>query len=96
MIAIDGVVGPGLFVGSGNALHLADPGGILISFSLVGIIVFCVMQSLGGVAALIPVTGSFTGYASRFIDDSLSFVLGWAYWYLWVTVHANGYREPRW
>ena len=83
-------------VGSGNALHLVDPGRILISFSLVGIIVFCVMHSLGGVASWIPVTGSFTGYASRFIDDSLSFVLGWSYWYLWVTVLANGYREPRW
>lgn len=37
-------------------------------------------------ATLIPVTGSFTEYAERFIDDSLAFALGWAYWYLWVTV----------
>lgn len=53
MIAIGGIIGPGLFVGSGNALHLAGPGGILISFSLVGIIVFFVMQSLGELATLI-------------------------------------------
>lgn len=38
-----GIIGPGLLVGSGNALRLAGPGGILISFSLVGIIVFFVM-----------------------------------------------------
>lgn len=37
-------------------------------------------------ATAIPVTGSFTEYAQRFIDDSLAFGLGWAYWYLWVTV----------
>ena len=92
MIAIGGIIGPGLFVGSGNALHLAGPAGILISFSLVGIIVFFVMQSLGEIATLIPVTGSFTEYASRFMDDSLSFALGWAYWYLWVTVLANEYN----
>ncbi|KAL9027297.1 MAG: hypothetical protein Q9196_004155 [Gyalolechia fulgens] len=92
MIAIGGIIGPGLFVGSGNALHLAGPAGILISFSLVGIIVFFVMQSLGEVATLIPVSGSFTEYASRFVDDSLSFALGWAYWYLWVTVLANEYN----
>lgn len=92
MIAIGGIIGPGLFVGSGNALHLAGPAGILISFSLVGIIVFFVMQSLGEMATLIPVTGSFTEYASRFFDDSLSFALGWAYWYLWVTVLANEYN----
>ena len=44
MIAIGGIIGPGLLVGSGNALRLAGPGGILISFSLVGIIVFFVMS----------------------------------------------------
>ncbi|KAL8921861.1 MAG: hypothetical protein Q9172_003794 [Xanthocarpia lactea] len=92
MIAIGGIIGPGLFVGSGNALHLAGPAGILISFSLVGIIVFFVMQSLGELATLIPVSGSFTDYASRFGDDALSFALGWAYWYLWVTVLANEYN----
>lgn len=43
MIAIGGIIGPGLLVGSGNALKLAGPAGILISFSLVGIIVFFVM-----------------------------------------------------
>ena len=92
MIAIGGIIGPGLLVGSGNALHLAGPAGILISFSLVGIIVFFVMQSLGELATLIPVTGSFTEYAERFVDDSLAFALGWAYWYLWVTVLANEYN----
>jgi amino acid transporter len=40
-------------------------------------------------ATLIPVTGSFTEYAQRFIDDSLAFGLGWAYWYLWVTVGSS-------
>ncbi|KAL1640458.1 hypothetical protein SLS58_006956 [Diplodia intermedia] len=92
MIAIGGIIGPGLLVGSGNALRLAGPAGILISFSLVGIIVFFVMQSLGELATLIPVTGSFTDYAGRFIDPALSFALGWAYWYLWVTVLANEYN----
>ena len=43
MIAIGGIIGPGLLVGSGNALRLAGPAGILISFSLVGILVFFVM-----------------------------------------------------
>ncbi|KAK2808507.1 hypothetical protein FQN50_004716 [Emmonsiellopsis sp. PD_5] len=92
MIAIGGIIGPGLLVGSGNALHLAGPAGILISFSIVGILVFFVMQSLGELATVIPVTGSFTEYSSRFVDDSLSFGLGWAYWYLWVTVLANEYN----
>ncbi|KAF2726816.1 amino acid permease [Polyplosphaeria fusca] len=92
MIAIGGIIGPGLLVGSGNALRLAGPGGILISFSLVGIIVFFVMQSLGELATIIPVSGSFIDYATRFFDPALSFALGWAYWYLWLTVLANEYN----
>ncbi|GLI81610.1 hypothetical protein PoHVEF18_009995 [Penicillium ochrochloron] len=43
MIAIGGIIGPGLLVSSGNALHEGGPAGALISFSLVGIIVFFVM-----------------------------------------------------
>lgn len=43
-------------------------------------------QSLGEMATVIPVSGSFTEYAARFVDDSLAFALGWAYWWLWVTV----------
>ncbi|PLB44875.1 hypothetical protein P170DRAFT_513001 [Aspergillus steynii IBT 23096] len=92
MIAIGGIIGPGLLVGSGNALNKGGPAGCLISFALVGIIVFFVMQSLGEMATAIPVSGSFTEYAQRFVDDSLAFALGWAYWYLWVTILANEYN----
>ncbi|KAF1999720.1 amino acid permease [Amniculicola lignicola CBS 123094] len=92
MIAIGGIIGPGLLVGSGNALRLAGPGGILISFSLVGMIVFFVMQSLGELATVIPVSGSFIDYATRCVDGALAFALGWAYWYLWLTVLANEYN----
>ncbi|KAI5820967.1 amino acid permease [Pyronema omphalodes] len=91
MIAIGGIIGPGLLVGSGNALAQAGPAGILISFALTGLIVFFVMQSLGELATLIPISGSFTEYATRFVDPALGFALGWAYWYLWVTVLANEY-----
>ncbi|CAI7631714.1 unnamed protein product [Penicillium manginii] len=93
MIAIGGIIGPGLLVSSGNALHEGGPAGALISFLLVGLSVFFVMQSLGEMATLIPVTGSFVEYAERFIDDCLAFALGWAYWWLWVTVLANEYNS---
>lgn len=38
-----GIIGPGLLVGSGSALSKGGPAGILISFLLVGIVVFNVM-----------------------------------------------------
>ena len=49
-------------------------------------------QSLGELATILPVSGSFTEYATRFVDPALGFALGWAYWYLWVTVLANEYN----
>jgi len=34
-------------------------------------------------ATFMPVSGSFGTYASKFIDPSLGFALGWNYWYNW-------------
>lgn len=39
------------------------------------------MVALGEMAALYPVSGAFTHYASRFVDPSLGFALGLNYWY---------------
>ena len=37
-----------------------------------------------------PVSGSFSTYATRFVDPSLGFALGWNYWFNWViTVAAD-------
>ncbi|CAF1121141.1 unnamed protein product [Adineta steineri] len=93
MIAIGGIIGPGLLVGSGTALSNAGPAGALIAFAATGLIVFFVMQSLGEISTAIPVSGAFTDFAGRFCDPALSFALGWIYWYLWITVLANEYNS---
>ncbi|MGW0733913.1 amino acid transporter, partial [Streptomyces sp. NPDC002851] len=53
MIAIGGVIGAGLFVGSGAGIAAAGPG-ILISYALVGLMVVLVMRMLGEMAAANP------------------------------------------
>lgn len=92
MIAIGGIIGPGLLVGSGTALANAGPAGALIAFAATGLIVFFVMQSLGEISTAIPVSGAFTDFAGRFCDPALSFALGWIYWYMWIAVLANEYN----
>ena len=42
------------------------------------------MTSLGEMATYLPVSGSFSTYATRFVDPSLGFALGWNYWFNWV------------
>ncbi|KAI8984266.1 hypothetical protein BDF20DRAFT_858923, partial [Mycotypha africana] len=42
--------------------------------------VYCLMTCLGEMATYLPVHGSFNHYATRFVDSSLGFALGWNYW----------------
>lgn len=56
--------------------------GALISFAVIGLDVFFVMQSLGELATLYPTPGAFTELAGRFIDPAVSVALGWNYWYM--------------
>lgn len=46
------------------------------------------MTSLAELAAYMPVTGSFSTYATKFVDPSLGFALGWNYWYNWAITIA--------
>ncbi|EHL01396.1 putative Arginine permease [Glarea lozoyensis 74030] len=88
MIAIGGTIGTGLFIGSGGAIAKSGPAGALIAYIFVGSIVYSVMQSLGEMATYIPITGAFTSYATRFVDPSLGFAMGWIYWFSWAITYA--------
>lgn len=63
MIAIAGTIGTGLFLGTGKSLSTGGPGSMLLSYSIVGAIVFVTMLSLGEMAAYMPIAGSFCTYA---------------------------------
>ncbi|KAK8048497.1 hypothetical protein PG994_010227 [Apiospora phragmitis] len=89
MIAIGGAIGTGLIIGTGKALAQAGPGSVFISYTIVGFIVFLVMAALGEMAAWLPMSAGFTGYASRFCDPSLGFALGWSYWFKYIIVTPN-------
>jgi amino acid transporter len=78
----------GLFIGSGGALATAGPAGALIAYIFVGTLVYSVMVALGEMATYIPVSGAFTVYAARFVDPSLSFAMGWIYWFSWAITFA--------
>ena len=90
MISIGGAIGTGLFVASGKTIHDSGPGGALVAYGLIGVMVFLLMQSLGEMAAYIPVAGSFGEYGARFISPSFGFATGWNFWYNWaITVAAE-------
>lgn len=63
MTAIGGTIGTGLFLGAGKSLATGGPASMLISYTIVGVIVFITMLSLGEMAAFVPTAGSFCTYA---------------------------------
>ena len=90
MIAIGGSIGTGIFLAMGDTLNQAGPGGALTAYALVGIMVYFLMTSLGEMATHMPISGSFSSYANKFIDPALGFALGWNYWYNWaITIAAE-------
>lgn len=88
MIAIGGAIGTGLFVATGGSLSTAGPGGALVAYGVIGIMVYFLMTSLGEMATHLPVAGSFETYATRYVDPALGFALGWNYWYNWAITVA--------
>ncbi|KAJ0153027.1 Arginine permease [Colletotrichum tanaceti] len=87
-IAIGGTIGTGLFLGSGKAIATSGPVGTLVAFVFIGSIVYSVMTALCEMATYMPVPGAFTSYASRFIDPTLGFAMGWMYWFSWSITFA--------
>jgi GABA permease len=93
MIGLGGVIGAGLFVGSGVVIRAAGPAA-LISFVITGLLVVLVMRMLGEMAVAVPAVGSFYEYARLAFSDRprlgelAGFLTGWMYWYFWVIVVA--------
>jgi len=87
MIALGGVIGAGLFVGSGVVIQSAGPAAVL-SFLFTGLLVVLVIRMLGELATALPAAGSFYEYARLAMGDLAGFVTGWMYWYFWVGVVA--------
>lgn len=92
MMALAGIIGPGLLVGAGGALANGGPASLLIGFGVIGIIAFSIMQSLGELTTLYPTGGAFTGLADRFVDKAFGVAVGWNYFVIWVAVLANEYN----
>ena len=87
MIALGGVIGAGLFVGSGVVISATGPA-VVVSFLITGVLVLLVMRMLGEMAVAQPAVGSFYEYTRLALGNMASFVTGWMYWYFWLIVVA--------
>lgn len=81
MIALGGVIGAGLFVGSGAGIAAAGPA-IVLAYAASGVLVMLVMRMLGEMSAANPASGSFSVHAERALGPWAGFTAGWIYWVL--------------
>lgn len=87
MIAIGGIIGAGLFVGSSTSIHAVGPA-VIVSYALAGLVILMIMRMLSELASLHPGAGSFTELVRIGLGNRAGFVCGWLYWYFWVVVVA--------
>ncbi|MGW0390836.1 amino acid permease [Streptomyces sp. NPDC003042] len=87
MLGLGGVIGAGLFVGSGAGIGIAGPA-IICSYLLAGVLAMLVMRMLGEMSAAMPASGSFSVYAEKALGRWAGFSAGWLYWFLLVVVLA--------
>lgn len=85
MIAMGGVIGAGLFVGSGAVIQSVGPGAFM-TYAVSGVLVIMIMRMLGEMAVANPSTGSFADYARNAMGPWAGFSAAWLYWYFWVIV----------
>ncbi|MCL1127753.1 amino acid permease [Shewanella surugensis] len=81
MIALGGSIGTGLFLTSGMSIHSAGPGGAVLGYGLIAIMVYFLMTSLAEMSTYAPTTGTFCEYSGQYVDPAFGFAMGWNYWF---------------
>ncbi|KIZ18916.1 amino acid permease [Streptomyces natalensis] len=87
MLGLGGVIGAGLFVGSGAGISVAGPG-IVLSYLIAGALAMLIMRMLGEMSSAMPSSGAFSVHAERALGRWAGFSVGWLYWFMLVVVLA--------
>lgn len=90
MIALGGSIGTGIFLASGYAISVAGPGGALVAYLLIAIMVFFLITSLGELSTYRPSTGTFCEYSGDYVNKPFGYAMSINYWFNWsITIAAE-------
>jgi lysine-specific permease len=88
MIAIGSTIGTGLFLTSGTTISMSGPGGALLGYLIIGLVIYFLINNLGELSTFNPTSGSVISFAKKYINESIGFSVGWMYFYKWAGVIA--------
>lgn len=80
MIAIGGIIGVGLFLGSGATIGLAGPG-VVVTYLLAAVVALALGLVLAEMAIVHPVAGAFGVYADEYVGRWAGFLTRLSYWF---------------
>ncbi|WP_028392410.1 amino acid permease [Bacillus cihuensis] len=83
-IALAGMIGTGIFMGSSDTLNMAGPS-VVIAYLIGGLLLFIVMAALGEMATVYP-NLNVQHLINKAFGFRISFIVGWLYWMNWIIV----------
>lgn len=81
MMGLGMMIGAGVFLGIGNVIHVAGPGGVLLTFTLNGVIAIFTALSYAELSSAIPRAGGAYNFARLAFGRGPSFIAGWMEWF---------------
>ena len=87
MIAIGGIIGAGLFVGSSTAIANTGPA-VVLSYLFAGLLILLIMRMLSEMAVANPGVGAFSELVRVGAGSWAGFLTSWLFWYFWAVVVA--------
>ncbi|SNZ11419.1 amino acid/polyamine/organocation transporter, APC superfamily [Terribacillus aidingensis] len=83
-LALAGMIGTGIFKGSGETIGIAGPG-VVVSYLLGGVLLLIVMVALAEMAVMYP-NHNVQHLVHKAFGFHISFIVGWLYWINWTLV----------
>ena len=81
MMGLGMMIGAGVFLGIGNAIHIAGPGGVLLTFALNTLLALFTAMSYAELSSAVPRAGGAYNFARIGFGRGTSFLAGWMEWF---------------
>jgi amino acid transporter/nucleotide-binding universal stress UspA family protein len=81
MMGVGMMIGAGVFLGVGNAIRVAGPGGVLLTFALNAVIALFTAMSYAELSSAVPRAGGAYNFSRIAYGRGTSFLSGWMEWF---------------
>lgn len=86
LVAIGSSIGTALFLSIGDTLYEAGPGNLFLAFLIYCCFLALINNCMAEMTVYMPVSGSFTRMAGKWVDEALGFAAGWNFFFFQVFV----------